>query len=189
MVSLMGENGGALDHLEHSASPGLGTLMLVALHLVLSVVFLNALIAIMGDTFDRMQDSREESMQLNRCQLVVELLSSSLNEDDLDRMQAAYRWVHVLQPRSATGAVGDNEWEGRIKVIRQLMQGVDAKQDQLEQRVNAVQVSVDAVQVSVEQRVDAVQASMEQRMASIQTSMDSMARALEGLSTEREGTS
>ena len=77
-------------------------------------------------------------------------MSSSKEHDELDRMQAAYRWVHVLQPRSATVAVGDNEWEGRIKVIRQLMQGVDAKQDQLEQRVNAVQVSV-------EHRVDAVQ--------------------------------
>ena len=144
MVSLMGENGGALDHLEHSASPGLGTLMLVALHLVLSVVFLNALIAIMGDTFDRMQDSREESMQLNRCQLVVELLCSGLSQDEVGRMQAAYRWVHVLQPRAATGAGGDNEWEGRIKVIRQLVYGVDAKQDQLKQRVDAVQTSVNA---------------------------------------------
>ena len=167
----MGDVGVALDHLEHSASPSLGTLMLLALHLVLSVVFLNALIAIMGDTFDRMQDSREESMQLNRCQLVVELLCSGLKEDEVGRMQAAYRWVHVLQPRSATVAGGDNEWEGRIKVIRQLVQGVDAKQDRLEQRV------------------EAVQASMDQRMVSLQASMDSMARALEGLTAGREGAS
>ena len=81
-------------------------------------------------------------------------------------MQAAYRWVHVLQPRLATGAGGDNEWEGRIKVIRQLVQGVDAKQDRLEQRV------------------EAVQASLDQRMVSMQASMDSMARALEGLTAE-----
>ena len=178
MVSLMGDVGVALDHLEHSASPSLGTLMLLALHLVLSVVFLNALIAIMGDTFDRMQDSREESMQLNRCQLVVELLCSGLSEGEVGRMQAAYRWVHVLQPRSARGAGGDNEWEGRIKVIRQLVQGVDAKQDRL-----------DAKQDELGQRVEAVQASMDQRMVSMQASMDSVARALEGLSAGREGAS
>ena len=50
-------------------------------------MFLNALIAIMGDTFDRMQDSREESMQMNRCQLVIEFVLKTLDEDEIGAMQ------------------------------------------------------------------------------------------------------
>ena len=71
-------NGSTLDHLERSACLSPGTLMLLAQHLVLSVMFLNALIAIMGDALDRMQDTCQESMQLNWCQLVVELLRAAL---------------------------------------------------------------------------------------------------------------
>ena len=130
----------------------LSTFVLMALQVVLSIVFLNALIAIMGDTFDRMQDSREESMQMNRCQLVIEFVLKTLDEDEIGAMQRSFRWLHLLQPRSMGDSNGNgDEWAGRIKVIRQLVQKVDDKVDgcstqkQMNENTAAVDKRIDEV--------------------------------------------
>jgi hypothetical protein len=153
LLALFGDADSTIEHLEHSASPMLSTFVLMALQVVLSIVFLNALIAIMGDTFDRMQDSKEESMQMNRCQLVIEFVLKTLDEDEIGAMQRSFRWLHLLQPRSMGDSNGNgDEWAGRIKVIRQLVQKVDDKVDgcctqkqmyEVEKRMNENTAAVD----------------------------------------------
>ena len=159
LLALFGDADSTIEHLEHSASPMLSTFVLMALQVVLSIVFLNALIAIMGDTFDRMQDSREESMQMNRCQLVIEFVLKTLDEDEIGAMQRSFRWLHLLQPRSMGDSNGNgDEWAGRIKVIRQLVQKVDDKVDgcSTEKQMCEVEKRMNENTAAVDKRIDEV---------------------------------
>jgi hypothetical protein len=100
----------------------------------------------MGDTFDRMQDSKEESLQMNRCKLVVELFLKTLgnNTDEIAVMQKSFRWLHVLQPRSMTDSdMSGDEWAGRMQVIRQLVHSVDDKVDRVDKRISESTAAVD----------------------------------------------
>ena len=55
--------------------------VLVATTFVVSILMLNALIAIMGDTYDRVSETRIERGLLQRAVLLVEL-EASMNKDD-----------------------------------------------------------------------------------------------------------
>jgi hypothetical protein len=182
LLALFGDADSTIEHLEHSASPMLSTFVLMALQVVLSIVFLNALIAIMGDTFDRMQDSKEESMQMNRCQLVIEFVLKTLDEDEIGAMQRSFRWLHLLQPRSMGDSNGSgDEWAGRIKVIRQLVQKVDDKVDgcstqkqigEVEKRMNENTAAVDKRIGEVAKAVDRLHEVLLARLPQPQLSGD-----------------
>ena len=63
------------------ASSSLTTLMSTIYTLLLNIVMLNALIAIMGDTYDRVSETRAERGLLQRATLLVEL-EASMDKDD-----------------------------------------------------------------------------------------------------------
>ena len=163
----------------------LSTFVLMALQVVLSIVFLNALIAIMGDTFDRMQDSREESMQMNRCQLVIEFVLKTLDEEEIGAMQRSFRWLHLLQPRSMGDSNGNgDEWAGRIKVIRQLVQKVDDKVDSTQKQIGEVEKKITAAvkrmsenTAAVDKRIDEVNT----RVGEVNNRVGEVAKAVDRL--------
>ena len=188
LLALFGDADSTIEHLEHSASPMLSTFVLMALQVVLSIVFLNALIAIMGDTFDRMQDSREESMQMNRCQLVIEFVLKTLDEEEIGAMQRSFRWLHLLQPRSMGDSNGNgDEWAGRIKVIRQLVQKVDDKVDgcstekqmcEVEKRMNE---KMNENTAAVEKRMNENTAAVDKRIGEVNNRVGEVAEAVDRL--------
>ena len=119
----------------------------------------------MGDTFEKMQDSKQESMTINRGQLVVEFIESTLAPEEIKEMQAAYRWLHSIQPRTWAaengGAGGGDQWAGRIKAIRKLVE------DQLQQgrRQSAgLAAQIEQVQGSVKSEIKSEIAGVSQRM-------------------------
>ena len=184
LLALFGDADSTIEHLEHSASPMLSTFVLMALQVVLSIVFLNALIAIMGDTFGRMQDSREESMQMNRCQLVIEFVLKTLDEEEIGAMQHSFRWLHLLQPRSMGDSNGNgDEWAGRIKVIRQLVQKVDDKVDgcatqkQMNENTAAVEKRMSENTAAVDKRIDEVN----NRVGEVNNRVGEVAKAVDRL--------
>ena len=165
LLGLFGSADSTIEHLDHSASPMLSTFVLMALQVVVSIVFLNALIAIMGDTFERMQDSRELSMQMNRCQLAVEFVLKTLDEDEIGAMQRSFRWLHLLQPRSIVDSNGNSdEWGGRIKVISQLVQNVDDKVDSTQKQIGEVEKRIGENHAAVEKRIGENHAAVEKRI-------------------------
>jgi len=128
LFALFGDMGAPLEHIEHSASPFLNLCMFVTLQILVTIVMLNAVIAMMGDTFEKMQDCREESMWMNRCELVVEFMSKGLTPEDLNSLNAAFQWIHVLEPRTfAMDQSSGGDWSGRIKLIRNMVSTLDDK--------------------------------------------------------------
>ena len=124
----------------------------------------------MGDTFEKMQDSKQESMTINRGQLVVEFIESTLAPEEIKEMQAAYRWLHSIQPRTWAaengGAGGGEQWAGRTEAIRKLVE------DQLQQgrRQSAgLAAQIEQVQGSVKSEIAGVSQRMEGRMETIES--------------------
>jgi hypothetical protein len=110
-----------------SPSPLFYAAVVTILQIFVGLVMLNALIAIMSDTFDKMQESREKSKQQNRCALVVQFLRQ--NPDLAALIEQQSTWIHVMQKRSegdgADGAGGDDgggDWSGRMAVMRQIIE-------------------------------------------------------------------
>jgi hypothetical protein len=136
----------------------------------------------MGDTFEKMQDSKQESMTINRGQLVVEFIESTLAPEEIKEMQAAYRWLHSIQPRTWAaengGAGGGDQWAGRIKAIRKLVEdqlqqgrrqsaGLAAQIEQVQGRQGVLQESVKSEIAGVSQRMEGRMETIESRLAEV----------------------
>jgi hypothetical protein len=139
MASLFGDVDSTIHHMAGSASPMLNATLLVLLQVTFTVVLLNALIAIMSDTFDKMQDRKDEAQQINRCQLVVEFMRKELDEEQRKGLYGAFKWVHLMQPNKLGEGEGDDEWAGRIKVIRELVTNLDLKVSRISTKVDLAQ--------------------------------------------------
>ena len=134
----------------------------------------------MGDTFEKMQDSKQESMTINRGQLVVEFIESTLAPEEIKEMQAAYRWLHSIQPRTWAaengGAGGGEQWAGRTEAIRKLVE------DQLQQgrrqsaglaaQIEQVQGRQGVLQESIKSENAVLQGSVKSEIAVLQESVD-----------------
>mmetsp|Transcript_17314 Transcript_17314/g.12311 ORF Transcript_17314/g.12311 Transcript_17314/m.12311 type:complete len:96 (+) Transcript_17314:5218-5505(+) len=73
------------------------------------VVFFNLLIAIMGDTFDRVQEIRDQSTYAEKCGIMAEYLWIV----DLDAAVGDDRYIFIVDKDTVDGA-GQQNWEGKI---------------------------------------------------------------------------
>lgn len=114
---------------------------------------MNLLIAVISDSFERVQEHAAAQFQLERANIIRD------NNAILDALQWCFgdrwaeppcRWLHVLRPREGAGAGGaeaaeEEEWRGR-------MRGLKRHQEQLGQRTDA---KIDAKIAELGQRTDA----------------------------------
>merc|ERR1711924_356449 len=120
MMALFGEVDSSLY--QYSAAPLIMTMMVMILQVFILIVMMNALIAIMGDTFEHMQESQEASKEKLRADMCVEFMDM-MGKDEVSRIMDATKCVHVLKPQlSDDGAShGQGEWTGRMAVIRNIV--------------------------------------------------------------------
>jgi len=118
----------------------LSALLLILMTLLVDIVMLNALIAIMGDTYDRVSETRSEMGLLGQAQLLVEIEKSM---STTDRRNACFfpRWLHAIRVVEADGA--DEGWSGRLRAIKSKIDVVD---ETVKKKVDAVEHKVDAVE-------------------------------------------
>ena len=86
------------------------------------VVALNALIALLGDSFERVQDSKAAKTSRLRAQFVVEYLSM-LPEGRRSAIERATMWMHQLVPQSEyerrlDDGGASSEWQGRLAAMK-----------------------------------------------------------------------
>ena len=86
-------------------------------------MLLNALIAIMGDTYDRVCESQRERGLLNRAQYLVEQ-TRLMTKKQLDDVRYFPRWLHLLarvedddgHPNPAAKKAGG--WGGKVSAVK-----------------------------------------------------------------------
>ena len=90
-----------------------------------NLVLLNALIAIMGDTYDRVSETKLQRALLGRAQYILEVenrLSGSLNHRALRSKRLFPKWLHAVQraekSTSRRGRLEKGDWSGRVSAIR-----------------------------------------------------------------------
>ena len=154
------------------------------------VVMMNLLIAVISDSFERVQEHAAAQFQLERANIIRD------NNAILDALQWCFgdrwaeppcRWLHVLRPREGAGAGGaeaaeDDEWGGRMRGLKrhqeQLGQRTDAKIAELGQNTNA---KIDTKIAELGQRTDAKIAELGQRTDAKMAELDAKLDLLLGM--------
>jgi hypothetical protein len=121
------------------------------------VVMMNLLIAVISDSFERVQEHAAAQFQLERANIIRD------NNAILDALQWCFgdrwaeppcRWLHVLRPREGAGAGGaeaaeEEEWRGRMRGLKR------HQEQQIEQLGQRTDAKIDAKIAELGQRTDA----------------------------------
>ena len=101
-----------------TASPHMARTLFMVFMLVFFVTALNALIAILGDSFDQAQQARLASRTRQRAEIIVEFYhwKKGTNTKEFLTIQEEVKWIHRLQPE-IMHSQGDTEWRGRVEAI------------------------------------------------------------------------
>ncbi|GMH43795.1 hypothetical protein BSKO_11729 [Bryopsis sp. KO-2023] len=92
---------------------GVGTIMFVVYLLAMMVVLLNLLIAVMGDSFERVKNAEELQFLKGRAQIIDDIESMMSNHKKKELSKKIGRYLHVLVPKSSIEG-GATEWGGRL---------------------------------------------------------------------------
>jgi len=114
-AGLFAELGGLHDAILGSSHPNWNRWMHMIFMIGTSVVILNALIAIMGDTYARITESKDANVLMQRAQTIVEFLEV-LDDHKLKEIEDGIRWFHILVPR--VDDQRDFGWSGQVDAIR-----------------------------------------------------------------------
>ena len=102
------------------ASPLVGKFIFLVFMLLVSVVALNALIAILGDSAARVQETQVSTRNYELASLISEY-KDTLSAEQNVRLEAVTVWQHVLSPVSVDDAGSDQtEWTGHIGAVKKM---------------------------------------------------------------------
>ena len=130
---------------------------------VIVVVLLNLLIAIMGDTFDRIRENQELEGRIEKARVLVDIdrswfwLIKLLGYEDV----CFPRCLHALVPVGHTGAPRD-AWEGRVKAIARQVDGMKGAQEAAQKKMEKAQEEAKAEINEVRDEVKAMRAEMKE---------------------------
>lgn len=146
-----------------AASPAVVWLLFLALTLLLFLVGVNSVIAVLGDTYDRVQEGKVASRNRQRAQLIVEYVTA-LPGALRQRVVSHSLWTHRLVPYAdweeaeaarALGVKGDmDEWQGRLASIARETRRVEMR---LDKRLRSVDESLAAVRSTLSRLEGAVE--------------------------------
>jgi hypothetical protein len=115
------------------------------------IVTMNLLIAIMGDSYDRVRDNEAVEGRLQKAEVLADMDRTwrfwlTRNETVRNRN---YPWCfHALEP-DGLDTYEDSEWEGRLKALRRTLLESDKK-------ISAVDAKVDDLQKAMNEKLDAI---------------------------------
>ena len=151
----------------------LSQLVFVVMMMGIMVVALNALIALLGDSFERVQDSKAAKTSQLRAQFVVEYLST-LPEGRRSAIERAAMWTHELVPQSeydrrVNDGGASSEWQGRLAAMNSMLVthqkanqkaigDLDAKIDtKIDAKIGELDVKIGAKISDLDAKIDANQ--------------------------------
>ena len=129
--------------------------VLVATTFVVSILMLNALIAIMGDTYDRVSADRLERGLEGRAILLAEI-EGAMTEAELKNASLFPRWLHGIR-RDNDEAVEETEWSGRLRALKNAVTKVATELKSVEPNVSK---KVHAVRDELTQKIDGIESKI-----------------------------
>eukprot|EP00210_Caulerpa_lentillifera_P007820 g7462.t1 len=93
------------------------TIMFVFYLAMQMIVMVNMLIAIMGDTFDRVKSTEEEQLLMGRARF-IDACEAQLSISDIDAIESSIgEYLYVLLPKDEYVTDDIRLWQGRVKTI------------------------------------------------------------------------
>ena len=125
----------SVNGFHQTISEPLTTLVFCCFMVVVTVVSLNALIAILGDSFDRAQDMKLASRNRQRAELIVEYFDV-MGVVKRKQTEQSTCWIYQLVPRRGRVCEAD-AWQGRLFAMRDaIKRDGDGLKSELNQKID-----------------------------------------------------
>ena len=154
--------------------------------LIILIVLLNLVIAIMGDTFDRVQETQEKSLLKELSQMIRE------NEFLLSRKRVFKRskYVIVIEPEKAEGE-GKGTWEGKLN---QLKTFIEESSEAHISHLKKLQESIENITVSaldekvrpIEDKINHKLSQCDQRLEKVMNMVESIFEAIQNENKKKQ---
>lgn len=142
------------------------------------LVLLNLLIAIMGDTFARVQETSENNMWKEITGLMVE------NEVLINRMSAFKKAKYIIVIEEEKAGESIESWQGRIKSIqKQLNKETVQSGKKIKELNSSIKISTEK---NIEEQVSNIEAWNSKRYSAINDKMDEIERIISTMQPQEE---
>lgn len=115
-VFLMGFVGADIEF-DELVNADVGRVLYISLVFFLVVVCLNAIIAFMGDSYTKVQESKKTAIRYGRMQLFLEMTEMWTSNKRRNVAADMQQWIHVLRPIEGNS----DEWEGQTTYLKEHM--------------------------------------------------------------------
>lgn len=99
--------------------------LFIAATFLSNIVFLNMMIAIMGDTFDKITEKRERNALIQQTKLYGDFISFLTVNKDVDKN----RFLYIITPLSTDSSQADDNWEGGYNRISDKLKEMEGRQN------------------------------------------------------------
>ena len=135
---------GEVDSFKDHAFASLCYNLFIAATIITHITFLNMLIAIMGDTFDRVIDQRPTYSLKNQIMILAAYRSLIQTRQSKTKQDDPEVFIYVIQPSiSGDGEEGtgnDNAWRGKLHYLQHLIKTKLTKNNkQMQQSITDIQ--------------------------------------------------
>ena len=110
---------------------------------VVVIVLLNLLIAIMGDSHEKVKESERVEALRERAQIIVEA------EKTHPTRHKYHKYMHFVEAADSSGPA-PQEWEGITGRMKQLLEVQDKKIDEINGKIDALQAAQDDINKNME---------------------------------------
>ena len=157
--------------------------------LLVAIIMLNALIAIMGDTYDRVSERRLEWGLQGKALVLIEI-EYAMTKDEWKNPAFFPRWLHVIK-RAKASEEGGAAWSGRMRAIKDSCstEGLGQKLDGIGDRIGALEGTLNNVteKQEVSQRLNSIETKLDVQVGAIETTLDMRVHAIETTLDTRVG--
>jgi len=162
--------------------------------LVVPIIILNLVIAIMGNSFDKVQETMRNAQLVNLAKLMIEI-ELMMPTKALNDVKNFPLWVHVLKPADAMSAAvsagQQMDFSSRVErisnsveeVISRQIRQVNAKIDTRDEKLLSIEVKMDGMEV----KMDGMEEKMKSREENMNTKMDGMEVKMDGMEVKMDG--
>ena len=165
------------NHFTGSLSPWTSRAFFVLMVLIVTVIALNALIALLGDSYSQVQDNKIGNKHMERAKLIVEYLKI-LPKEERQRIEGETKYFHVLIAKHRLDENGhiirgsESDWEGGFSDTKRYIDNANAQLlKRMDEKMTATKTETTMALNKVEAKLEAmledkfVKTSTETKMA------------------------
>ncbi len=164
-------------------------LIMVVIAFLLNVLLLNLLISIMGDSYDKILEKREKTDALTRLEMMSEVMTYMKVFKRNYKTKRGYL-LYCLSLDVEEDENGQDEWEGRINVMKKLLKKSSEEtkdlKDMTEKRVKELNQKIEDTHQKVEQKIEKLEQNIFIMIQKLMAEKNSASGGNDGLEPQKK---